>query len=172
MGVTHTHVLSYDGGVFTREMGPGRDISVFADTLRRFNGIKPWALTLIPLPDGMEYADMLATKRETTEYLQAGGSADAMTVQIRKPGGHRWGVDSVWYVVGHPHDGDLPLDVAIHLPTSDDMVNTAEVFNADEAADLFFTYYTTGDIPSSYTLRPINGWTADGTRVDLRKTAS
>jgi hypothetical protein len=26
-----THVLEYDGGIFTREIGPGADINVFAD---------------------------------------------------------------------------------------------------------------------------------------------
>jgi hypothetical protein len=40
-----THVLKYDGGVLTMEIGPDRDKSVFSNTLIRFNGVKPWALT-------------------------------------------------------------------------------------------------------------------------------
>ena len=43
-----------------------------------------------------------------------------------------------------------------------------EVFEANEAAELFFAYYTVGDIPAQYAPRPVEGWTADGTNVDLR----
>lgn len=172
LGARVTHVLEYDGGLFTREIGPHKNIRIFADTLSRFNGNKPWALTLIPLPEGQDYGEMLAAKVKITEFLQAGGTAEAMTLQIRKPGGQQWGVESVWYVVGHPHDGNsVKPDVAIHLPNSDDMVSQAEVFTADEAAELFFAYYQHGDLPNGYTLRPINGWTSDGENVDLREQA-
>jgi len=169
-----THVLEYDGGLFTREISARRDIKVFSDTLSRFNGTKPWALTLIPLPAGMDYEQVLKAKIETTEYVQAGGSADAMTVQIRKPGGNGsdQGVESVWYVVGHPGGGGSALDVAIPLPNSVEMISRTEVFGAAEAAELFFAYYQHGDIPSGYALRSINGWTAGGIRVDLRERAS
>jgi hypothetical protein len=139
-----THILEYDGGIFTREIGPSADTNVFADTLRRFDGVAPWA-------------------------LQAGGRHDAMTIQIRKPGGHRWGVDSVRYILGHPHDGNPPRDVPITLPRSTEMVSRPEVFDATDGAELFFMYYTTGDIPPRYSLRPVEGWTADGTNVDLRE---
>jgi hypothetical protein len=166
-----THVLKYDGGVLTMEIGPGRDINVFSDTLSRFNGVKPWALTLTPLPKGMDYGEMLTANIEATQFLQARGSADAMTVEIRKPGGEQWGVESVWYVIGHPHEGKQVSDVPIQLPRGAQMVSQSEGFAADEAAELFFTYYTTGDIPTNYTLRPLNGWTADGVNVDLRGQA-
>ena len=163
-----THVLEYDGGIFTREIGPSADINVFADTLRRFDGAAPWALSLWALPDGKGYDKMLEAGEETTAYLQAGGRHDAMTVQIRKPGGHQWGVESVRYIVGHPHDGNPPADVPIALPRSTEMVSRPEVFDATEAAELFFNYYATGDIGTQYSLRPVEGWTADGTNVDLR----
>jgi hypothetical protein len=42
------------------------------------------------------------------------------------------------------------------------MISKPEVFTADEAAELFHSYYTTGAIPSKYTLRPIEGYGADG----------
>jgi hypothetical protein len=119
----------------------------------------------------MDYGEMLNANIEATTFLQAGGSADAMTVEIRKPGGAQRGVESVWYVVGHPHEGKQEPDVPIQLPRGAQMVNQSEVFAADEAAELFFTYYSTGDIPANYTLRPLNGWTADGTQVDLREQA-
>jgi hypothetical protein len=78
-----THVLEYDGGIFTREIGPSADINVFADTLRRFDGVAPWALSLWARPDGKGHEKMLEAGEETAAYLQAGGRHDAMTVQIR-----------------------------------------------------------------------------------------
>lgn len=72
------------------------------------------------------------------------------------------------YIVGHPHDGNPPADVPIALPRSTEMVSRAEVFDATDAAELFFNYYATGDIGTQYGLRPVEGWTADGTNVDLR----
>ena len=163
-----THVLEYDGGIFTREIGHRADITLFANTLRLFNGEAPWALSLWALPPGKTYDKMLTAAEETTAYLQAGGHHDAMTVQLRKPGGQQWGVASVRYIVGHSHQGNPPLDVPITLPRSTEMVSRAEVFDAEDAAKLFFDYYTTGEIPSEYSLRPVEGWTVDGTNVDLR----
>jgi hypothetical protein len=107
-----THVLEYDGGIFTREIGPSTDINVFADTLRRFDGVAPWALSLWVLPDGKGHEKML------------------------------------------------------------EMVSRPEVFDAADAAELFFVYYTTGDIPPESSLRPVEGWTAEGTSVDLRESVA
>jgi hypothetical protein len=158
----HTHVIEYDGGALVQEIGGHRDVSIFANPLRRFNGRDQWALTLFALPDGMTHDQMQAAKREPTEYLQAGGTPDAMTIEIRKLGGHQWGAKWVRYAVGHPHNGDPPLDVPINLPHSTQMISKPEVFTADEAAELFDNYYTTGEIPSGYTLRPIEGYRDDG----------
>jgi adenine-specific DNA methylase len=48
------------------------------------------------------------------EYIQAAGRADAMTVEICKPGGQQqWGVDWVRYVIGHPDSEGAVLDVPI-----------------------------------------------------------
>jgi hypothetical protein len=51
------------------------------------------------------------------------------------------------------------------------MVSAAEVFAADEAAELFISYYRTGDIPPGYVLRPVEGYTRDGGLIDLRGVA-
>jgi hypothetical protein len=79
------------------------------------------------------------------------------------------GVDSARYIVGHHHDGNPPPDVPITLLRSTEMVSRPEVFDAADAAELFFIYYTTGDIPPECSLRPVEGWTAEGTSVDLRE---
>lgn len=111
----HTHLVEYDGGVLVEEISSRSDISTFAAPLHRFNGKKPWALSLAPLPSGMEYADMVEAGIYSTEYLQAAGSSpEKITIEIREPGGQQWGADWVRYVVGHPGSGDERLDVACH----------------------------------------------------------
>jgi hypothetical protein len=166
--MAHTHLLKYDGGAQIVEVSKAY-IHDFANPLHRFNGTIPWALGLAPLPDGMDYADMVKVGLDSTEYLQAAGnSPEAITVEIRKPGGQQWGVQWVRYVVGHHHEGDAPLDVAIKLPGSTQMVARFEVFNADEATELFDIYCKTGGIPTSYSLRPVDGYTPDGAIFDLR----
>ena len=52
------------------------------------------------------------------------------------------------------------------------MISRSQVFGADEAAELFFSYYRTGDIPNEYVLQPIEGYRADGTTVDLGDVAA
>jgi hypothetical protein len=48
------------------------------------------------------------------------------------------------------------------------MVSRYEVFDADEATELFYTYFNTGDIPGHYRLRPVDGYTESGAIFDLR----
>jgi hypothetical protein len=74
----------------------------------------------------------------------------AMTVEIRKPVGPQWGCNWVRYVVGHPREPGLPLDVEIPIPTGALKVSAAEVFDADEAAELFQVYHQSGTIPTGY----------------------
>lgn len=162
-----THVLTYDGGVQTAEISARKDISTFLNPLRHFNGDDQWGLGLAPLPPDKSYSDMLRAGELSTEYIQAAGLPDTMTVEIRKPGGEQWGVDWVRYTVGHPRTGTEPLDVPIQLAHGVKMISRSQVFNADEAAELFFAYYKTGDIPATYELQPIEGYRADGSAVDL-----
>src|SRR6266568_4665702 len=122
MGI-HTHLLEYDGGALVDEFSNAY-LHDFANPLHRFNGEKPWALCLAPLPPGMEYADVRATGAGLTAYLQAAGSGpETVMVEIRKPGGQQWGVQSVRYAVGHPNDDGVTADVAVKLPVNTYMIN-------------------------------------------------
>ena len=167
MGVP-THAMVYTSG-WAATMGAHADLLEFVSPLRRLNGAERWFLLLYPLPEGKTFEEV--RNLATEQYVQAAGSAEAMTVEIRKPGGRQWGADWVRYTIGHAHEGDLPLDVAIPLPNSNQIISSAEVFGADEAADIFISYYKTGDIPPGYVLRPVEGYTADGGLVDLRDVA-
>lgn len=162
----YTHVLEYSSGNIL-SFDSYADISKFARVLHGFNGADRFSLALWALPPGMEYEEAVAAGLDR-EYIQAAGRADAMTVEICKPGGQQWDVDWVRYVIGHPHEDDPPLDVPIVLPQSTEMRSRFEVFDADEAAQLFYSYYKTGGIPASYALRPEQGFTRDGGNVDLR----
>ncbi len=140
----------------------------FVSPLRQFGKHGNWCLVLHAIPPGKRYEDIRG--KSTLEYIQAAGaSPEVITVEIRKSGGQQWGVEWVRYVVGHPHDGEAPIDVPIELPKSTDMISGAEVFEAEEAADLFISYYKTGDIPAGYALRPVEGYKANGYIVNWRK---
>lgn len=168
MGVP-THVMVFSSGSASEKDG-GSSRLQFVSPLRRLNGAERWFLLFYPLPAGKSYQDV---RNEATEqYIQAAGSAEAMILEIRKPGGEQWGADWVRYVIGHQHEGTLPLDVAIELPKATQMVSRPEVFEAEEAGDIFFAYYKTGDIPPGYVLRPVEGYTAGGDLIDLRGAAA
>lgn len=162
-----THVLTYDGGVLVAQLPGGCDVSTFANPLRHFNGDDQWGLGLAPLPPDKTYDEMEKAGELSTEYIQAAGLPDVMTVEIRKPGGEQWGAAWVRYTVGHPHTGTESLDVPIRLAHGVKMISRSQVFDADEATKLFVSFYETGDIPGGYALEPIEGYRADGSVVDL-----
>jgi hypothetical protein len=170
MARAFTHVLMYDGGAMVEQLGPLPERDFFAAVLQQRDGKERWGLVLSPIPESTTYEDMLDAGEDFDEYLQVGGSADALTVEISKTDGAQWGCDRVRYVVGHPHDPGLPLDVEIPMP-GELKVSAAEVFDADEAADLFDAYHQTGDLPPGYSLRPAQGYRADGTVVDIAEPA-
>jgi hypothetical protein len=167
----YSHVMEFSGGSSVVEIGYA-DVDEFARPLRHFDGAERFALTMWPLPEGMDYDQARAAGRDALEYVQTAGSADALTVEIRKPGGSQWAADWVRYVVGHPHSGDAPLEVAIPLPHATEMIARHEVFTPDEAAELFYRYFKTGDIPADYPLRPVEAYTRDGRNIDLHDEAS
>jgi hypothetical protein len=167
MARAFTHVVKFDGGAMVSEIGPRSDRKCFATPLSRQDGRNRWGLGLFPLPETVTYDEMLAASAEFTEYLQAGGSADKLTVELRKPGGGQWGCRWVRYVVEHPHDSPIALDVDIPMPGGGQRMSSAEVFDADEAADLFVAYHQTGDLPDGYALRPVQGYAADGSVVAI-----
>ncbi|WP_135452615.1 hypothetical protein [Mycobacterium sp. DL99] len=164
MGVP-SHVMEFSSGWATTK-GGGSSRLQFVSPLRQLNGTERWFITFYALPPGKSYEEVRDVA--TAEYIQAAGRAEAMMLDIRKPGGAQWGADWVRYFIGHPHEGEAPLDVPIELPRGPEFVSTAEVFDAEEAADIFISYYRTGDIPPGYALRPVEGYTADGDLIDLR----
>ncbi|WP_091227269.1 hypothetical protein [Microbacterium sp. 3J1] len=86
-------------------------------------------------------------------FIQAAGSADRMTIEVRLPGpdgeGHL-------YTVGRnePADGAttlVPINNSRAVP-----VFSNELFSADEAALIFYTYHLTEAVSQPYVLREMD----------------
>lgn len=85
-------------------------------------------------------------------YLQAGGTAEKMSVELR-----RREDDSVYrfFVVGRDHDLSEQLTQTIDVQDAREPRHPAELFTADEAAPVFVHYVQQRSIPVGYTLRLI-----------------
>lgn len=122
-------------------------------TLRQMNGTSLWAWSLWRAPEGADLLDSLPT---SAEYMQCAGTAEALAIEVRylDPDGtpHQ-------YAVGKP-GGDQsgePTEV-IHYDDGRHSVTVypSEVFTADEAAVVFYTYFLTDKISQPYTLRELD----------------
>lgn len=97
-------------------------------------------------PDAPGYSDF----DWNTRYIQAGGTAERMSVEIQRVENG----ELCHYVVGRAHDVDEPLTEVVHIAGTDHQVYPAEVFDADEATEVFFHYFgDSGTVPDGYVLR-------------------
>ncbi|WP_431075446.1 hypothetical protein [Microbacterium phyllosphaerae] len=122
-------------------------------SLNQMNGSSTWAWSLWRAPEG---ANLLADIPFSEEYMQCAGTADALALEVRrieadgtphqyaigKPGGDRTGEPTE---VIHYDDGRHSTTVYPH-----------EVFTADEAAVVFYTYFLTDDVSQPYELRDLH----------------
>ena len=149
-----THIRQVDGV----SRGPLIDsIRPYPDQIRysltRMNGTSKWAYSLWRVPEG---ADLLEDIPFSDEYLQCAGSAEAMTIEVRIVNdggtGHQ-------YVVGRPAESVLGAPTVV-IPRDNgkhsDTVYPHEVFTADEAADIFYAYFLTDQVPEQYQLRELD----------------
>jgi len=86
-------------------------------------------------------------------FMQAAGTAEAMTVEARIPG-----PDGNYhlYTVGRPEPADGTTTLMNINETRAVRVNSNEVFTADEAATIFYTYYLTESVAQPYVLRELD----------------
>lgn len=85
-------------------------------------------------------------------FMQAAGSADQMTVEVRLAGPDG---QTHLYTVGRPE----PADETTLIPISQTRavrVFSNEVFTADAAAVIFYTYYLTDAVAQPYVLRELD----------------
>lgn len=89
----------------------------------------------------------------TDSFMQAAGSDKGITVEVRLPGPDG---ESHLYTVGRPGPADGKTTL---IPISDSRavrVLSNEVFTADEAAVIFYTYYLTDTVSQPYVLRELD----------------
>ncbi|GAA2935541.1 hypothetical protein GCM10010458_19140 [Microbacterium luteolum] len=150
----HTHVVESNGysrGPLIDSVRPYPDAIRFA--LNRLNGTSFWAYSLWRAPAD---ADFLEDIPVSDEYMQSAGTAGALTVEVRVLDEN--GV-AHQYTVGKP--GETPTGAPAEIIRWDEgrhstAVYPHEVFTADEAADLFYAYFQTDEVPDSYTLRELD----------------
>ncbi|WP_431075153.1 hypothetical protein [Microbacterium phyllosphaerae] len=122
-------------------------------SLGRMDGSSFWAWSLWRAPEG---ADLLEDLPFNDEYMQCAGSAEALTIEVRHvdPDGtaHQYTIGKPGAdVTGEPTEV-IPWDEGRHSTT----VYPHEVFNADEAAVVFYTYFLTDKVSQPYTLRELD----------------
>ena len=86
-------------------------------------------------------------------FMQAAGSPDGITVEVRLPGPDG---ESHLYTVGRPEPADGTTTLIPISRTRAVRVFSNEVFSADEAAVIFYTYYLTDTVSQPYVLRELD----------------
>lgn len=118
--------------------------------LDRLDGTSSYSFILWRLPAGKTLGEA-SPWDEAEEYLQSAGSAQRMTVELRRM------VDGepVQYVVGRPTGSYAAEETKITWDGVSTTVYANEVFETPEAANLFIAYYESGEVPPDYHLRQI-----------------
>ncbi|MEV8262583.1 hypothetical protein [Microbacterium sp. NPDC077057] len=86
-------------------------------------------------------------------FIQAAGSADGITVEVRLLGPDG---KSHLYTIGRPEPVDGTTTLIPISQTRAVRVFSNEVFTADEAAVIFYTYYLTEAVAQPYVLRELD----------------
>ncbi|TCC36933.1 hypothetical protein [Kribbella sindirgiensis] len=148
-----THALTMNGRVHGEVKDP--DLlprEVIEQRLGLLDGVDRYSLSLWRLPVGVPF-DRVDLAVWPQEYVQVAGSADRMTVEVRRPGdpGERQ------YVVGRavPDNSGPAGEVVIRWNGCESRVYSYEVFSAAEAAEVFVRYYETGQVPDTFRLRAL-----------------
>lgn len=130
---------------------PGTVPEQLGSTLRGMNGAE--RTTYVIWPSENPVTAIVTPQNGGDSFMQAAGSADAMTIEVRILGSDgRWHL----YTVGRqePNNGETLL-----VPLNDTRqirIFTNEAFTADEAVDIFSTYYLTNTVSQSYQLRQLD----------------
>ena len=127
-------------------LDPPEDI--IRQRLALLDGVNRYSFSLWRLPERVPF-ERVDLDRWPQEYIQAAGSKERLTVEIRR-------IEGIGrqYVVGKcPPAGPMSHQVAIHWSGYETCVQENEVFTAVEAAEVFVHYYATGRIPEVYALR-------------------
>ena len=146
-----THAYSLNGRVWIELQDSfGSPSEELRTLLGRLNGDDRYSLILCKLPDG-EHLDEMSPGDEALQYIQSAGSATRLVVEVsRLEDGER-----ASFLIGRPvAAGSSDPEEEVRWSNFVAVVHRSEVFDADEAATLFSSYYCTGSVPSEYVQTP------------------
>ncbi|PZE25667.1 MULTISPECIES: hypothetical protein [unclassified Curtobacterium] len=146
---------------------PGRSTTTLSNSFRPYDeqirrelGLldndRRFAYVLYYLPDGLRWQDRPKDDNGVEyedQYLQAGGTAERMGVELRRAEADG---QLRFYVVGRQHDLSEPLTETLDVQSAHEPRHPAELFDADEAARIFHHYFRHRTVPDEYTLRLID----------------
>ncbi|MGH7218060.1 MAG: hypothetical protein ACREGE_01250 [Candidatus Microsaccharimonas sp.] len=123
-------------------------------TLNQMNGTSFWAYSVWRAPKG---ADVVEDTPLSEEYIQCIGSAEAMILEVRTLDPDDPSV-AYQFTIGKPGDySGRPLETLIWDNGRRSMkVYSGEVFTADEAATVFYTYFESNGVTRFYNLRELD----------------
>lgn len=150
-----THALTMNGHISGELRDPNDPPEVvIRKRLSLLDGSRRFALMLWAIP-GQVDIDEVDYSREPEQYIQTAGARERMSVEVRRMEAN----GPSQYVVGHrvppSEEEEFPTEV-IRWDEAQTTVRPSEVFHAAEVADLFISYYRTGWVPASYTLRKLD----------------
>ncbi|QDZ16526.1 hypothetical protein [Humibacter ginsenosidimutans] len=111
------------------------------------------AYSLSRLSDEVEWTDAKPGVDYDVEYLQSAGTADRMTIEIR-----RLEADEKLhqYAIGRPEAADEALTEIVRYDAFELHVAPSEVFDADAAAEVYYHYFQTNTVPEGMHLRELD----------------
>jgi hypothetical protein len=149
-----THIYEFSDGT-TMTLGPNDDTSLLTHPLTVLDGDDENHIILSRMVRQAWPDDLSPDEREASlsAFLQAGGSAAAMTLEVRRresDGTYRQ------FIVGRPvgeavQEPTISIQVGEHSYT----VASSESFTADEAGEVVVFYYRNNSVPEGFTLREL-----------------
>lgn len=112
-----------------------------------------YLLRYVPDDAGWPDSDASDDSEYNVEYLQAGGAAEAMTVEVRRKEADG---DYHQYVLGRPGDDPAQPDIWIPIADHGQSRRPSEIFTADTATPIFYHYFQTRTVPDGLTLRELD----------------
>jgi hypothetical protein len=121
-----------------------------AGYLDRLDGSLRFSVSLWEMPTNT-FFDRVKLDAWPVHFLQAAGSRERMTVELRREGAE----GDRHFVIGRANTIEAQPSQTISWDQSQTRVHHVEVFTAAEAVPLFLSYWQTGDIPAFYRLRAL-----------------
>ncbi|WP_433759139.1 hypothetical protein [Nocardia sp. CA-135398] len=150
--MTTTHRLTYSDRLKVF-IGPDDSVINFLRPLRRLDGFDSYSVNLTRLPQPMPASEITATLSAAPgrNYVACIGSAEVLVIELctEADGTPRR------YLLGLP--GERVGHPGVDVPNGTELLRVYpdEIFDAEHAAEVFATYFHSGDIPAGFQLREV-----------------